>query len=396
MIGIALSLLMAGSGPQAGTVGQAVASPSEGGLQGRRIIGPSYHLRVGVSRDGRYVAYCCTMVHEVATGRAYSVKGLRLGGTYTQAPRFSPDSEDIAYVGQESGERPPELRAVKRTGSDERVLFSSPDVRSISLIDWMPDGKNLLAAFTRVDKTTELALVPVAGGEPRRIKSPAPSSDGRLSPDGRLFAYRVQLAGAGGAWITRMSVLDGSLDAPPVERRAPVVPVPRPCEAADLPGGLGSRSGGGRGLAIGAGLLAKYAMLYFLPCALLYLVVDLAQTVQRLLPHVSDEAACQAMSLMGMEKVIAAPLFIREQILGVLAVWGHDLEDLILLAARWTREPDGIVRIELYVEIPHFRPLPCHIGGRQRQMNRQPTPAEHFDLVAPALAGRAASWRRIA
>ena len=40
------------------------------------------------------------------------------------------------------------------------------------------------------------------------------------------------------------------------------------------------RDGGGRGwslacgLAIGAGLLAKYAMLYFLPCALLYLVVD--------------------------------------------------------------------------------------------------------------------------
>ena len=40
------------------------------------------------------------------------------------------------------------------------------------------------------------------------------------------------------------------------------------------------RDGGGRGwslacgLAIGAGLIAKYAMLYFVPCALLYLVVD--------------------------------------------------------------------------------------------------------------------------
>jgi len=35
---------------------------------------------------------------------------------------------------------------------------------------------------------------------------------------------------------------------------------------------------------------------------------------------------------------------------GAYGIWGHDLQDLVLTAARWTREADGTVRIELHVE----------------------------------------------
>jgi hypothetical protein len=35
---------------------------------------------------------------------------------------------------------------------------------------------------------------------------------------------------------------------------------------------------------------------------------------------------------------------------GAYGIWGHDLEDLILVAVHWTREPSGMVRIELRVE----------------------------------------------
>ncbi|HEV7557423.1 MAG TPA: hypothetical protein VGO00_18275, partial [Kofleriaceae bacterium] len=35
---------------------------------------------------------------------------------------------------------------------------------------------------------------------------------------------------------------------------------------------------------------------------------------------------------------------------GAYGIWGHDLEDLVVTAARWTREPDGTVKIELNVE----------------------------------------------
>jgi hypothetical protein len=35
---------------------------------------------------------------------------------------------------------------------------------------------------------------------------------------------------------------------------------------------------------------------------------------------------------------------------GVYGIWGHDLTDLVVTAARWTRKTDGSVTIELHVE----------------------------------------------
>lgn len=35
---------------------------------------------------------------------------------------------------------------------------------------------------------------------------------------------------------------------------------------------------------------------------------------------------------------------------GAYGIWGHDLEDLVLTAIRWTRKPDGDVTIELHVQ----------------------------------------------
>ena len=35
---------------------------------------------------------------------------------------------------------------------------------------------------------------------------------------------------------------------------------------------------------------------------------------------------------------------------GAYGIWGHDLQDLVLMAARWARRTDGTVQIELHVE----------------------------------------------
>lgn len=35
---------------------------------------------------------------------------------------------------------------------------------------------------------------------------------------------------------------------------------------------------------------------------------------------------------------------------GAYGIWGHDLQDLILTGARWSRGPDGTVTVELHVE----------------------------------------------
>ncbi|MBA3820919.1 MAG: hypothetical protein H0X17_18680 [Deltaproteobacteria bacterium] len=34
---------------------------------------------------------------------------------------------------------------------------------------------------------------------------------------------------------------------------------------------------------------------------------------------------------------------------GVYGIWGHDLEELVLTAVRWTRLPDGTVSIDLHI-----------------------------------------------
>lgn len=35
---------------------------------------------------------------------------------------------------------------------------------------------------------------------------------------------------------------------------------------------------------------------------------------------------------------------------GLYGIWGHDLDELVLVSLRWTRAPDGAVAIELHVE----------------------------------------------
>ncbi|RPJ78513.1 MAG: hypothetical protein EHM13_14520, partial [Acidobacteria bacterium] len=162
------------------------------------------------------------VVHEVATGREQKIPVDMTATLAVAVPEFSPDGEEIAYARNRAGEAP-ELRVVKRTGAEDRIVFSSQDVKDLSLFDWMPDGKHLLVRLAREDKTTELALVAAAGGvAPRQVRSPAPSlpggDEGSVSPDGKYFAYRA--IGAGGRWETRVLALDGSLDAPLVERPA--------------------------------------------------------------------------------------------------------------------------------------------------------------------------------
>jgi hypothetical protein len=44
------------------------------------------------------------------------------------------------------------------------------------------------------------------------------------------------------------------------------------------------------------------------------------------------------------------PMRGRNRTDGAYGIWGHDLQDLVVTAARWTRQSDGTVQIELHVE----------------------------------------------
>lgn len=43
---------------------------------------------------------------------------------------------------------------------------------------------------------------------------------------------------------------------------------------------------------------------------------------------------------------------------GAYGIWGYDLQDLVLTSARWTRDGDGAVTVELFVEGPRPGPAP--------------------------------------
>jgi Tol biopolymer transport system component/DNA-binding winged helix-turn-helix (wHTH) protein len=106
-------------------------------------------------------------------------------------PAWSPDGKRIAFQRNRPGA--PGIWLVSPLGGAEEKLA---DVRAMGQMSWSPDGKWLAAALapakSNADNVGDLFLVPVDGGEPRRLsspKAPAFDIDASFSPNGRLLAY---------------------------------------------------------------------------------------------------------------------------------------------------------------------------------------------------------------
>ncbi len=104
-------------------------------------------------------------------------------------PSWSPDGDRIAYESDAGGEQQLAIRTMP-TGA-ERVLTSFRSGYLYTPV-WSPDGNQLAVA----DANHGLWLVPVAGGEPRRIASDSNAEirDAAFSPDGCWLAYSTMRA----------------------------------------------------------------------------------------------------------------------------------------------------------------------------------------------------------
>jgi len=158
----------------------------------------------GWSRDARHVFFIRygetynrgLLIHELATGRDEEIhpRGGMLG--------VSPDGSQVAYT---FGEQRVWRLVVRRlAGGDPEELFVLPRGERFyrqAGLTWTPDGQALLIAcwecrdgpgveVRRADGSSEpeLWLVPVAGGDPRKLPLP-PGRDMRIHPDGRRLAY---------------------------------------------------------------------------------------------------------------------------------------------------------------------------------------------------------------
>lgn len=170
---------------------------------------PGVESSPSFSPDGTKVVYAWRKDGEKATD--IYVKALGLGDpmqlTHTAdlsetAPAWSPDGKWIAFVGsREGGLR---LLVVPWSGGPERRIDNDmgDGLRPAGSFCWSPDSRSLIASFARApDWLSSLYVVPVSGGEKRRLFEPPPGvTDVRpaVSADGRVLAFlRVHNYGMG-------------------------------------------------------------------------------------------------------------------------------------------------------------------------------------------------------
>ena len=184
----------------------------------------------GLSSDGRYVShvdYARTgnlVLTDLTTGgmRALTRKTSWLeSDEMAEFSAFSPDDKQIAYTWLTTAGGY-DLRVVGVDGSQPRVLYRGEQTESIPFVEWSPDGRSLLIILSRPDDTHQMAILPIAGGPPRALKTFDWRAPGKVcfSPDGRYVAYDVpQQEGAPERDIFALAV-DGSREVPLVQHPA--------------------------------------------------------------------------------------------------------------------------------------------------------------------------------
>jgi Tol biopolymer transport system component len=119
---------------------------------------------------------------------------------------FSPDGARIAWQVSSStvnfDRRLVELRVANVDGSEARVVAT---LRGGGLVDWLPDGQRLIVSFRdEEDRTSTYALLDLAGGDLQPLIEAPTLRGALLSPHAGWLAYQVTFSGdpaADGLWL---------------------------------------------------------------------------------------------------------------------------------------------------------------------------------------------------
>lgn len=209
------------------------SSAKNAGIVMRQVwTGPKVDVYGTISKDGRYLSFVDSetgdlALHDLKTGEDRHLtdkpKGVR---EHAEWSAISRDGKLVAYSwykGGVIGEQTPqnaryEVRLANLIGDpNPRALFDNEEVLEISPYDWSPDGKWLAVGVQRKDHTTQIALLPTAGGPLRVLKSLDWRGSGRMffSADGAYLAYDLPSSATSLRDIFVMAV-DGSREIPAV------------------------------------------------------------------------------------------------------------------------------------------------------------------------------------
>ena len=203
-IGLTLAMLLAlvtfASGPLL-TPPNALAQGS-GGMTVRQVwAGPGVDIGGGPSPDSRYLTYTDWFTGNLAARNLSTGQERRLThkGSWADSREFSehsivsPDSRQIAYgwFAGKSETHSYELRLTRFGGSKPRVLYANREVTYLRPFSWSGDGQEILTLLSKKDKTHQIAMISVADGSVRILKTldwryPQKMS---LSPDNRYIVY---------------------------------------------------------------------------------------------------------------------------------------------------------------------------------------------------------------
>ncbi len=132
-------------------------------------------------------------MREISTGRMRQVTAVKQSwNEFALTSVVSPDSRQVAYTWAVTQPHIVyELRTSPVAGGEPKVIYRNAEDSYVQPGAWTPDGGAILAAISRRDLTTQIALVSTRNTEVRVLKTLDWQSPGglSLSPDGRWIAY---------------------------------------------------------------------------------------------------------------------------------------------------------------------------------------------------------------
>ena len=154
--------------------------------------GPNVNLLGGPSPDGQWLSYVDSA--ELTVRNATETR--RLTHRPAASPEFAyfsvfaPDSQRIAYAWF-NAEGFYELRTVSVEGEAPKVVYRNEETGFVQPCAWSPDGTQILTLLFRRDNTSQIALIPTAGGRPTILRSLPWIYPKKMdfSPDGRWIVY---------------------------------------------------------------------------------------------------------------------------------------------------------------------------------------------------------------
>jgi tricorn protease len=169
--------------------GEVFTAPVEEGDMRQITDSPWRDRDVDYSPDGKWIAYVSDRsgreeIYVSAVDGAGDPRKLTDFDALKTGYRWSPDSTQIAYTASDG-----KLRAVVVADGQSRELSASR-YGNIGTPVWSPDGKWLAYSKPDVSRTTDIYLVPSAGGEEKKVTFDSFSEAGpRFSPDGRKLYF---------------------------------------------------------------------------------------------------------------------------------------------------------------------------------------------------------------